>query len=123
MTDIKNYIAESAVEKHRIVKLNSNGNILHANAKTNKSYGVTTDVGAEANERIDVQLTGLAEVEAGGAIIEGDFLVAGADGKAVALQDASGTNYYIGQARAKAESEGEIIPFTLCQGVVHLPTV
>ncbi len=81
----KNFIAEAAVTKRRIVKFGGSDTAVEpATGPGDALIGIAAELGAAADGRIDVHLAGIAEVEAGGVIARGDLITAGADGKAVA---------------------------------------
>ena len=81
----KNFIAEAAVAKRRIVKFGGGDTAVEAATGSGDALiGIAAELGAAADGRIDVHLAGIAEVEAGGAIARGDPITADADGKAVA---------------------------------------
>lgn len=91
---IKNYIAETAVTKFRIVKWGTaDGAVVPATATaTDALIGVVGAFGAAAGERVDVIRSGLADVEYGGTVTRGQPLMADANGKAVAAAPAAGVN-------------------------------
>lgn len=89
----KNYTAEAAVKKHRIVKFGAaDGQVLHADSSTAKSIGVSMELDADAGDRVDVTRTGMPEVEYGGNVAAGDLLTSDAEGRAVVAGPAAGTN-------------------------------
>lgn len=88
---IKTYTAAGTILRYRLVKFDAAaGQVVAATAATDKTVGVTTDIPAAANERVDLVHHGEALVTAGGAIAQGEFIVAGADGKAVQGVPAAG---------------------------------
>ncbi len=117
--------AGAAVKAHRIVKHGSgDGTVVHAtDTATDKLIGVTDRPAAEG-ARVDVWLTDVATVEAGGAITRGDLVGSGADGKAVSVapvEAASGDNHahtgrrVIGIALASA-AKGDLFPVRIAPG-------
>lgn len=94
---IKNYIADAAIGKYRIVKAGSaDGYVAQGAAVGDLLIGVTSRVTAEAaGDRVDVIRSGIAEVEYGGAVTRGQKLTSDASGKAVAAAPAAGTNNQI----------------------------
>ncbi len=89
----KNFTAETAVTKYRIVKLgSSDGQVAHATAATDAMIGVVAELDAAAGERVDVHLAGLAEVEFGGTVTRGALVTADAQGRAVAAAPLAGVN-------------------------------
>ncbi len=89
----KNYTAEAAVKKHRIVQFGSaDGQVIYADSATAKSIGVSMELDADAGDRVDVTRTGMPEVEYGGTIAAGDLLTSDAEGRAVVAAPGAGAN-------------------------------
>ncbi len=89
----KNYTAETAVKKHRIVAFGSvSGAVIHADSATAKSIGVSMELDADAGDRIDVTRTGMPEVEYGGTVAAGDLLTSDAQGRAIVATASAGAN-------------------------------
>ncbi|MGB0747176.1 MAG: capsid cement protein [Magnetospiraceae bacterium] len=103
-TLIKNFSAEGAITKYRIIKIGAaDGGVLQGAAATDAVFGVATDVGAALGERCDVVMAGITHVEYGGNVNRGDLLVSDANGKAVAAAPAAGVNNrVIGMAMVSA---------------------
>lgn len=92
-TLIKNFKAEAAIAKYRIVKHGAaDDQVLQGALATDSLIGVSTDIDAAINERCDVILSGQADVEYGGAVTRGALLTADASGRAVAAAPAAGAN-------------------------------
>lgn len=90
---IRNYKAEAAITKYRIVKIGADDDsVLQAAAVGDKMVGVSTELDAAIAERVDVVHAGSAEVEFGGAVTRGDFLTSDATGKAISAAPAAGVN-------------------------------
>ncbi len=90
---VKNFTAESAVAPYKVVKFGAaEGKVKQAAAATDSMLGVSTMVSAEAGERIDVILSGIAEVEYGGTVAAGDYLTSNASGQVVKAAPATGVN-------------------------------
>jgi hypothetical protein len=90
---IRNFKAEAAIAAYRIVKAGAaDGQVAQAAAVGDKSVGVSTDIAAAINERCDVILGGVADVQYGGAVTRGDLVTSDANGKAVAAAPAAGAN-------------------------------
>lgn len=86
---IKNFTASGAVAAHRIVKLDANGCAVQASSASDAIVGVTENLGAADGERVDIVLSGIVEVDAGGSITVGDKLTADSNGKAVTASAAA----------------------------------
>jgi hypothetical protein len=82
----KNFVAEAVIPAFRIVKQGAvDGQVLSGAAATDFIFGVTGTLGADAaNDRIDVTVVGIAEIEAGGVINRGDPVTTDALGMAIA---------------------------------------
>lgn len=91
---IKNYSAEGAVAKFRIVKFGAaDGGVLQATASTEALIGVNDRIAAAVSgDRIDVVRNGLTPVEYGGTVAAGDWLTSDASGRAVAAAPGAGVN-------------------------------
>ncbi|PCJ57857.1 MAG: DUF2190 domain-containing protein [Rhodospirillaceae bacterium] len=113
----KNFIAEAAITKRRIVKFGTaDGQVVQGAAVTDALFGVSADLDAAINERIDVHVAGIVEVEIGAAVTRGDLLTADANGKAVAAAPAAGVNNnIIGHAMVSAV-DGDIADVLLAPG-------
>lgn len=81
----RTFSAEAAVAKRRIVRLGSaDGKARPADGPTDTAVGVSAELDADKDARVDVHLAGIAAVEAGGAVARGARVTAGAGGKAAA---------------------------------------
>jgi hypothetical protein len=90
---IKTLFAETAVTRRRIVKFGSaDHQVVQAAAATDALIGVADRLDAGVDDRVDVILSGVAEVEYGGNVTRGAPLTADANGKAVAAAPAAGVN-------------------------------
>lgn len=116
----KGLTAGGAITRHRILKFDSSdGVVIHATAATDLLVGVAAEIGAASGEPIDVHMTGIALVEAGGVIARGAKVTAGAAGVAVAAAPAQGVNNQIlGIAQVTAAS-GDIIPVLLAPSTMQ----
>ncbi len=103
--NIKNFTAEAAVPRHRIVKFGEqDGSIKLAEGVADNILGVTTEVGADEGERVDVVLSGLAEIEAGSTFSQGAFLVSDSEGKAIPCPSFIGSATIVAQALEAASA-------------------
>lgn len=90
---IKNFKAEAAVSKFRIVKFGATDEaVVQAAAVGDAMFGVSLELDAAVGEPCDVALGGLADVVYGGAVTRGDLLTSDAAGKAVAAAPTAGIN-------------------------------
>lgn len=117
----ENFTAEAAVAPRRFVKPGTaDGKVLQGAAATDKIFGVSDSLGADAaDDRIDIHTAGVVEVEYGGELTRGDQLTADADGKAVAAAPATGVNNNVGgQARVSGVA-GDIGLVQLSPGMIQ----
>ena len=86
----KNFTAEAAVKKRRIVNFGATDTAVEpATGAGDDLIGITAVLDVAANARIDVHLAGIAEAEAGGAISRGALITADGDGKAAEAETAT----------------------------------
>lgn len=84
-----------------------------ATASTEDLVGVFQHITTAAGEEIRLMLTGISKVKLGGTVTRGALLTSDANGKAVAIGAAAGTNYAsIGRALASGVAD-DIIPVLL----------
>lgn len=120
---IKNYKAEAAIEAFRIVKFGAaDGQVVKGAANTDPLIGVSTDIDAAINERVDVIHDGTAHVRLGGAVTRGDMLMSDAAGKAVvAVRHTHVENTaaaYVQNAVTQAGNNVRVIGYALQSGVL-----
>lgn len=91
---IKNCAAGGAIAPYTYVKFGADDDTVVAAADDGDAIiGSTGMLGADAaGERVDVHLTGLAEVTFGGAVTRGDLTTSDANGHAVTAAPAAGAN-------------------------------
>ncbi|MBN8844802.1 MAG: DUF2190 family protein [Sphingomonadales bacterium] len=95
----KNFKAEAAVPRRRIVKFGAAAGVIVGAASTDKVFGISSEIDAAIGEPCDVHLGGLPEVEYGGVVGFGDYLTSDGVGRAVAAAPGAGVNAsIIGQA-------------------------
>ena len=114
----KTYLAGAAIARRRIIKFDAiDGQVLQAAAATDASFGVS-DMSADfvAGDRVDIRLTGVAEVDVGGAITRGALITSDASGKAVAAAPAAGSNVRIIGIAMASYVAGDVGDFLLTQG-------
>lgn len=81
----RTFVAEAAVARRRIVRLGSaDGMAAPAAGPGDAAIGVSAELDAAKDARVDVHLAGIAAVEAGGAVARGARVAAAAGGKAAA---------------------------------------
>ena len=108
----KAYDAGAAISRYRIVKFGADDDhVIQSAASTDAMFGIVDIPGAAvAEDRVDVVVAGIAEVEFGGAVTRGGLITSDASGKAVAAAPGAGTNVdVIGRALVSAV-DGDIGP-------------
>jgi len=115
---VKTLTAGAAIAANRIVKFDGTDalEVIQGAAATDMLIGVS-DLGADdAGDRVDVIVDGIALVEYGGNVTQGNLLTSDADGKAIASAPAAeATNRIIGIAMVGGVS-GDIGSVLLRQG-------
>lgn len=93
---IKSFVCGAAIAPHRIVMFGANDNsMVQATAATDLLVGVSDELGGNNGGRVDIILSGVAEVEYGGAVTRGAKLTTDANGKAVATAPVAGVNAHV----------------------------
>jgi hypothetical protein len=112
---IRNFTAGGTVGDRLLVKPHSTaGQVVIAAAAGDLIIGVSAQPsGAASGQPIDVQLTGVADVLAGGTIAAGGPVTANNAGKAVAAAPAAGANARVAGFALTAAADGDIIPVLL----------
>lgn len=118
---IKNYTAEATVQAYRIVKFGAaDFEVLHATAADSDGLiGVTNELGAPAQGRVDVIRGGLAEVELGGVVEAGDPITSDTGGLGVVPAPAAGANVRIIGFAEIAGVTGDRIPVLVAPGQIQ----
>ena len=112
----KTFDAEGEIAPYRICAHGSKDYaVKQATAKTDALLGTTDELGRQPNNRVDVCLDKMPEVEAGGTLAAGDPLTSDANGKAV--KATTGGDRLIGFARSSA-SAGDIITYIHAPGTL-----
>ena len=119
----KNFLAEAAVVKHRIVKFGADDDhVLQGAAVGDFIFGVSDLVAAAAaEERMDVIVAGIADIEFGGTIVRGGRVTTDATGRAVAAAPAVGVNNRIIGFAWVSGVIGDIAPVLLAPGEIQGP--
>lgn len=122
---VKAFNAGGAIVSNTLVKFGADDNTVVAAAAATDSIigavGLVAPPGSNAasGDRVDVQISGIADVKAGGAITRGDLLTADASGYVVAAAPGAGVNNRtIGVALASAVAN-DIIPVHLIPGSIQ----
>lgn len=90
---IKTFYADAAIAANTIVKAGSADNkCAQSTAVADKIIGVSDLAAGAAGDRVDVIMSGIAQIKYGGTIARGDLLTVNASGQAVTAAPAAGTN-------------------------------
>ena len=118
---IKTYTAGGTIAPRRLVKYGANdGEVLQAAAATDLIIGVSGSAETHASgERIDVILSGSAEVDAAGVIARGSKVVSDANGKAVIAAPAAGSNVHVAGFVMVTSAANDIVDVFLSQAVMQ----
>ena len=108
------FVASETIGKYKAVVLGTADNAVDLAGAGGRVIGVTGDVAAAANEAVQVQIFGVAKIEAGDTITKGVYVKADADGNAVATT--TDRDDAIGIALDGA-ADGDIISVLLCPGI------
>ncbi|MBW4484894.1 MAG: DUF2190 family protein [Tildeniella torsiva UHER 1998/13D] len=105
---IKAYNAGGAIGARLFVKPHSTaGQVVVAAAATDKIIGATTEIASASGDRVDVALTGIAEIIYGGTVAAGDLVTSDSAGKAVVAAPSAGVNNRIGGVALTAGVSGD----------------
>ena len=108
--------ASGVIRKYRLVKVSGDNTIAECDAEE-ASIGSSIDAAGASGDVIDVQVYGIAKVEAGGSVTAGDFVNADADGAVVSeaadAKNASGIAIFGGDS-------GDIISVKLIDAVLSV---
>lgn len=106
---IKTFVADGAIAKDRLVALTAGGSVSQASSASAYILGATDRLGAADQDKIDVILQGIAEVEAGESITAPATITVNASGQAVV---ATSGDQVIGLAITSAAA-GEVVSLLL----------
>ncbi|WP_304280623.1 capsid cement protein [Caulobacter segnis] len=91
------YTAAADVAGRRFVKAGgAAGTIIQATGSTDALLGVSASMGGKSGQVVDVEETGVAEIEYGGAVAVGDPLTSDAVGRAVKANPGAGVVAQVG---------------------------
>lgn len=112
----KTFKAGAAIAARRIVKFGADDeHVIQGAASSDCLIGVMPRFAAAvAEDRVDITIAGIKEVELGGSVTRGDRLTSDSVGRGVA---ATGGNSYVGVAFASGVS-GDIVPCLVCPGTM-----
>lgn len=102
---IKTFTTEEAIEKNRLVSINSDK--IRLATATRKAIGVNCSYNVKTNERVDIGMIGIFDVEASASINAGASITATSEGRA--LTRPSGTSDKVGIAITAASRSGDLL--------------
>ncbi len=98
---VRSFVAEAAISANRVVTFGAtDDNVLTAVAVTSTLIGIVEGVSPVLGERVDVVMTGIADLQIGGSVTRGAYITVDAQGRGVAAAPAAGVNnndYRIGR--------------------------
>ena len=111
----KTFTAGGAIEPRRIVKMGaSDGTVLQAGAAADLVFGVCNSAQSRVtNDRVDVQVAGIASVEAGGTIARGAKVMSDSAGKGIAAAASAGANVEVIGVAVVTAASGDFIDVLL----------
>lgn len=110
----KSFDAGAAISPYRIVKPGAaDSAVLQGAAATDALVGVCMEVGPASGERVDIIVSGVAEVQLGGTVARGDWITSNGTGQGIATTTAA--NQVIGRALASGVAN-DIIPVLIAPG-------
>ena len=120
-TLIKSYKAGAAVGANLLVKFDSvDLTVIKAAAATDLIIGASMEIAADAaGDRIDVAMSGIANVIAGGTITRGAKVTADSAGKAVAAAPSAGANAHVAGVCLYGAASGDLTPILLAPSVMQ----
>ena len=116
----KNFIAGAAITKYRIVKFcTDDDHVIQASSASDSIIGVSDSLGAGTGERVDVVLSGIAEIELGGSVNRGTVVTADASGRAVQCSPSTGVNQRLIGISMVGGTTGDIAPVLIALSVMQ----
>lgn len=92
---VKTFIAETLVNKRRIVAFGANDGQVKQAVSDADTFGVSGVRGAEIGQGLDVYLSGVHSLECGAPVVTGQFLAADVDGRAIPAAPAAGVQMLV----------------------------
>lgn len=117
---VKSFIAGGTINPNTFVKFSADNTVVAAAAATDVIIGVcVTPNGVTSGQRVDVQLTGVAEVKMGGTVARGTPVTSDANGKGVAPAPAAGVNNYVAGRAMVTSADGDLIDVLLAPSTIN----
>lgn len=116
----KSFNAGGALAANSIVKAGANDyDVLQAAAVTDAFLGVTTEVASVPSERVDIVMSGIADLKINGTVTRGALLTSDASGLGVAAAPGAGTNNRVIGTAIISGVAGDIIPVLVLPGIMQ----
>lgn len=103
-------LANSAISQYRFVEMDADGEVDEANADTDIAIGVAQGAVDAAGKAVEIMVTGISKVVAGGVVAVNDLV--NSDGTGRAITNAAGDRP-LGRALTAAAAAGEIVSVLL----------
>lgn len=117
---VRSFVAEAAISANRVVTFGAtDDNVLTAAAVTSTLIGIVEGVSPVLGERVDVVMTGIADLQIGGSVTRGNFITVDAQGRGVAAAPAAGVNNNVIGVALQSGVSGDIIPVLISPGRIQ----
>ncbi|MEI9885917.1 MAG: hypothetical protein WDN08_05335 [Rhizomicrobium sp.] len=118
----RTFVASGAIGGRRFAKYGADDTLMaKATAAADLIMGVTERIDAADGERVDVVLSGPAEVVLGDTVTRGQYLTADADGAAVPCAPGAGTKAQYGAKALQSGVVGDFIEVMVERGQLTTP--
>ena len=111
----RNAGADLSGKLHYFGKVDTDGDIILTAARTDAALGVIVEAAAE-NSPVTIQFGGISKVTAGEAIVAGEMICPGTDGRALDADTAN--DFVVGVALTSADAD-DLFSFAFIPGRVH----
>lgn len=117
---VRSFVAEAAISANRVVTFGAtDDNVLAAAAVTSTLIGIVEGVSPVLGERVDVVMTGIADLQIGGSVTRGNYITVDAQGRGVAAAPAAGVNNNVIGVALQSGVSGDIIPVLISPGRIQ----
>lgn len=117
---VRSFVAEAAISANRVVTFGAtDDNVLTAAAVTSTLIGIVEGVSPVLGERVDVVMTGIADLQIGGSVTRGAYITVDAQGRGVASAPAAGVNNNVIGVALQSGVSGDIIPVLISPGRIQ----
>jgi hypothetical protein len=117
---VRSFVAEAAISANRVVTFGAtDDNVLTAVAVTSTLIGIVEGVSPVLGERVDVTMTGIADLQIGAGVTRGAYITVDAQGRGVAAAPAAGVNNNVIGVALQSGVSGDIIPVLISPGRIQ----